>query len=131
MSCGPFRSFHRTAATKRTPDMTITYLFTSATSGLPAHIVGPVIESATTVQIQFTNGMTTRTQTFAGPAPLDHVRFYAVPLPAGRTYVPATTNRFAAPIEWIAGLDHAGHVVACLVPADANKGISPLSACRR
>ena len=120
MGCAPIEGVARTTQTKPgAPDMTITYLSGSATAELPAYIVGPVIEDATTVAIRWSDGTTIRTPTFAAPSPLEHVRFYAA----------ANPPYDISSMEWIAGLDHSGHVVACLAPATATNGISPLSAC--
>jgi hypothetical protein len=131
MGCATLKGVPRTAQTKpAAQDMTITYLSGSATSVLPAYIVGPVVEDATTVVIRLSDGTVIRTPTFAGPSPLEHVRFYAVRLP-DRQVRSATTNPpfHAMPMEWVAGLDQGGHVVACLAPATATNGISPLAAC--
>lgn len=131
MGCATLKGVPRTAQTKpAAQDMTITYLSGSPTSALPAYIVGPVVEDATTVAIRLSDGTTIRTPTFAGPSPLEHVRFYAVQLAGGHLRSPTTTPPFhAAPLQWIAGLDQSGHVVACLAPATATNGTSPLSAC--
>jgi hypothetical protein len=120
MSCGPFAGVGRTRETKATPDMRITFLSGGGSELLPAYITGPVIETATTVEIRLTDGSTLRAPTFAARAPLAHVRFYVLrdPDPTG-----------SAP-QWVAGLDASGKIVACLVPKTATDGISPLSACR-
>ncbi len=132
MGCGTFAGIARTTATKASPDMTITFLSGSATNVLPAYIVGPVIEQATMVEVRFANGETVRTPTFPATHPLDHVRFYAMPLP--RAQVPTTRGLGSpprvAPLQWLAGLDQNEHVVACLAPSSASNGRSPLSACR-
>jgi hypothetical protein len=132
IGCGTFAGVARTTATKASPDMTITFLSSSATRVLPAYIVGPVIEQATMVEVRFANGETVRTPTFAAPHPLDHVRFYATPLP--KDQMPTTRGSGSpprvAPLQWLAGLDQNEHVVACLAPSSASNGGSPLSACR-
>jgi hypothetical protein len=132
MGCGTFAGVARTTATKAGPDMSITFLSGSATKVLPAYIVGPVIEQATMVEVRFANGETLRTPTFAAPHPLDHVRFYATPLP--KDQLPTTRGSWSpprvAPLQWLAGLDENEHVVACLAPSSASNGVSPLSACR-
>jgi hypothetical protein len=100
--------------------MTITYLTSSRSKRLPTYIVGPVVETAATVEIHLKSGGTLHAATFAAPKPLGQIRFYAIPLPgAGIVF----------PVLWIAGLDLHGTVVACLAPATARNGISPLSAC--
>jgi hypothetical protein len=131
MGCATLKGVPRTTQTKpATHDMTITYLSGSATSVLPAYVVGPVVEEATTVAIRLSNGTTIRTPTFAGPSPLEHVRFYAVQLPDSQLRSPTTNPPLhAMPMEWIAGLDQEGNVIACLAPATATNGISPLAAC--
>jgi hypothetical protein len=131
MGCATLKGVPRTAQTKPgAQDMAITYLSGLATSVLPAYIVGPVVEDAMTVAIRLSEGTTIRTPTFAGPSPLEHVRFYAVQLPSGPHRSPTTKPPFRTlPLEWIAGLDQSGHEVACLAPASTTNGISPLSAC--
>lgn len=143
MGCGPFVGVSRTAGTKSSPDMTITYLAGSG-GELPSYIVGPVIESAAEVEIRFANGHTLHIPTFAGPTPLVHINFYATQL---SERVTALGNRRLPPpgkarggtirrkadvvlIKWLAGLDEDGNVVACLAPAKAKDGISPISDCR-
>jgi hypothetical protein len=130
LSCGPFAGISRTGATKPSPDMTITFLSTSDTPELPAYMAGPVIDTASTVEIRLANGQTLTTAAFDAPSPLEHIRFYATPLPVGvaRTAHPGPGQ--LAPISWVAGLDAEGAVVACLAPQTAENGISPTSACR-
>jgi hypothetical protein len=59
-----------------------------------------------------------RAPAFAAPQPLEHVRFFA------------TRAADANHVRFVAGLDAAGALVACLVPETANEGVSPLSDCR-
>jgi hypothetical protein len=110
--------------------MTITYLSGSASKRLPAYIAGPVIDSATTVEIRFTDGHTVRTPAFAAPAPLSHIRFYAAPLPPSEGMIsrprPGTP---LFPLAWVAGLDSHGSIVACLAPSTAKDGISAPTDC--
>ena len=123
LACAPFVGVGRTHRTKQSPDMSITYLDAQG-SPLPNHIVGPVIERAASVIIRLQNGRTLRTRTFPAPAPLQHVRFFVL------NGTPSTAPRPGPDrIKWIAGLDADGRVVACLAPATAHDGISPLSAC--
>ncbi len=124
MDCNAFVGVPRTAATKATPDMPITYLSSSGTAGLPAYIAGPVIESATSIEIRLSDGTNLTTPTFNAPAPLEDVRFYATQLPS------STGRTLSSPISWIAGVATDGTIVACLAPATAHGGISPLDACR-
>lgn len=129
MGCGPFAGVSRTAETKKSPDMTITYL-AGAGGPLPPYIVGPVIEQATEVEIRLTNGQSLSVQTFAGSPPLEHIRFYATELT--EAVAPTESGRGIPEVrpEWIAGRDEQGNIVACLVPLKAKDGISPLSDCR-
>jgi hypothetical protein len=130
MGCSPFAGSPHTAATKATPDMTISYLSGSDTGGRPLYIVGPVIDKASEVEIRFTNGQTIRVPTFSAPAPLEHIRFYAT----GLSDTVISPSPKSAPVslipKWLAGLDTEGNIVACLVPARAKDGISPLADCR-
>jgi hypothetical protein len=127
--CGPFAGVGRTSQTKATPDLTITYLSGSGSKELPAYIAGPVIGSATTVEVRFGNGTTLRAQTFAGPKSLGSVRFYASQLPAGFQDQPRTKTFFRF-VRWVAGFDANGQIVACLAPQAAKDGVSALSGCR-
>jgi hypothetical protein len=130
MGCSPFVGVSRTATTKASPDMAITYLAGSSPDGRPAYIVGPVIDKASEVEIRFTNGQTIRVPTFSAPAPLEHIRFYAT----GLSDSVISPGPKSAPVslvpKWLAGLDKEGDIVACLVPAKAKDGISPLADCR-
>jgi len=119
MGCVPFVGIARTKETKATPDLTITYMSRGGNKRFPAYVAGPVIVRASHVEIRFRDGQVLRVPTFAAPASIGRVRFYATPLPAGE-FVP----------ESVAGLDSDGKVVACLAPATAAAGISPLSACK-
>jgi hypothetical protein len=119
-SCASFVGVARTNETKKTSDMTITYMSGNGYR-LPVWIAGPVIDSASQVEIRFENGKNLRLPTFAAPASLGRVRFYAAPLPTGVS---------PSPPKSIAGLDIDGNVIACLAPATAVDGISPLSACK-
>jgi hypothetical protein len=127
LGCGPFVGVARTPESKASPDMTITFLAGDATEKLPAYIVGPVIEEASVVEVRFGDGDVLRVPTFAGPEPLQHVRFYAAQLPTDIQLTPRTA---AASLRWVAGLDASGNVVACLAPKTAKDGISSVSACR-
>lgn len=81
MSCGPFVGVARTSESNASPEMTITFLAGATTEQLPAHIVGAVIEEASVVEVRFPGGDVLRVPTFAGPEPLQHIRFYAAQLP--------------------------------------------------
>lgn len=126
MNCAPFAGVSRTAETKVSPDMRITYLSGSGPL-LPTYVVGPVIDEAVVVEIRFVSGADLRVPTFDAPAPLEHVRFYATQIPDSEVQ---HGLRGAQAFAWIAGRDRDGKIVACLAPMTATNGISPLSACR-
>lgn len=112
--------------------MTITFLSGTASAELPAYIAGPVIDKASTVEIEFGTGQVLRLPTFGGAASLGHVRFYAAELPAT---IPMPLPRAGTPkersfINTLAGLDSDGNVVACLTPQMTAGGVSPLSDCQ-
>lgn len=115
--------------------MTITFLSGAAGDELPAYIAGPVIDKASTVEIEFATGEVFRLPTFRGSASLRHVRFYAAQLPA-TIPMPQPGQRIQnptqpwPPINTLAGLDSDGNVVACLAPRTAVDGVSPLSDCQ-
>ena len=112
--------------------MTITFLSGAAGSELPAYIAGPVIDKASTVEIEFGTGEVLRLPTFSGPASLGHVRFYAAQLPAtiAMPLPRAGTHKERSFINKLAGLDSDRNVVACLTPRTALDGVSPLSDCQ-
>jgi hypothetical protein len=118
MNCAPFAGVSRTADTKASPDMTITYLSGSGPL-LPTYIAGPVIDKAVEVEIRFTNGEDIRLQTFGAPSPLDHIRFYATQV----------LDNALPRLKWLAGRDRDGKIVACLAPNTAKDGVSPLKDC--
>lgn len=123
MSCAPFKGIARTTETKNTPDMVITFLSGSAPGFLPNYVVGPVIGRASEVEIRFDNGIDLRTSTFDAPEQFGGIRFYATQIP---TSVPSS---LITP-KWVAGLDNAGDIVACVAPRTAKDGISKLSDCK-
>jgi hypothetical protein len=127
MGCGPFAGVSRTAETKASPDMTITFMSGDASPEFPAYIAGPVIDEAAAVEVHFGNGTVMRVPTFAGPESLGHVRFYATQLPANVHDSPRMLLTF---LKSVAGLDANGEVVACLAPQTAKAGISDLADCR-
>jgi hypothetical protein len=128
LSCSPFVGVARTRETKAAPDMTITFLSGTHNPKLPSYVVGPVIERAAEVELHFANGEVLRVPTFGASGPLEHVRFYATQVPA--SWFPSSPPGLVPLFDWIAGLDKAGNVVACLAPATAKDGMSPLSDCR-
>ena len=133
-ACFPFVGVPRTAATKGSSGMTITYLTGAPSDELPAYIAGPVIDKASTVEIKFRTGEVLRLPTFSGEASLARVRFYAAQLPPtipmpvpGQRIDP---ERRFVDIDTLAGLDSDGNVVACLAPRTADDAVSPLSDCQ-
>jgi hypothetical protein len=127
-SCTSFAGVARTNETKATQNMTITYM-SGRGYGLPVWIAGPVIDSASQVEIRFGNGTDLRLSTFAAPASLGRVRFYAAQLPKDVTEASPGPGQIEF-IRSVAGLDNDGNVVACLAPATAVDGISRLSDCK-
>lgn len=125
-SCAPFVGVP-TAETKGSSKMTITFLSGTASGELPAYIAGPVIDKASTVEIEFGTGEVLRLPTFSGAASLGHVRFYATQLPAT---IRMTLQNQRSFINTLAGLDGDGNVVACLSTRTAVDGVSPLSDCQ-
>jgi hypothetical protein len=130
MSCAPLVGFARTPESGAGPDVAITLLAGAGGKKLPDHIVGAVIEEASVVEVRFGDGDVLRVPTFAGPEPLQHVRFYAAQLPTAMRLAPGTFAEFAEFLEWVAGLDANGTVVACSATRTADDGSSPLSDCR-
>ena len=128
MACGPFVGIARKGESKTAPDISVTVSAGDATDKPPVNIWGAVIEPASTVEIRFPEGNVLRVPTFAGPEPLQHVRFYAAQLPANFHMTPDNVSSVFP--SWIAGLDATGNVVACLAPRTAKDGISALSDCR-
>ena len=128
MACSAFVGIARTPESESSPAMPITVGASDATEKLPANIRGAVIEPASAVEIRFPDGNVVRVPTFAGPEPLQHVRFYMAVLPTHFRLTPDNFSRVFP--SWIAGLDASGNVVACLAPRTAKNGISALSDCR-
>lgn len=79
----------------------------SQSPGLPYWGAGPVVDTATEVELSFRNGDLLRVRTYAAPESLGPVRFFATPIPE-------------EPIK-VVGVDDSGGVVACmpLDPASA------------
>jgi hypothetical protein len=130
MSCAPLVGVARTPESSAAPDVTITLLAGAGGNELPAHMVGAVIEEASVVEVRFGDGDVLRVPTFAGPEPLQHVRFYAAQLPTAVRLTPGTADEFAEFLKWVAGLDASGTVVACSAPRTTDDGSSSLSDCR-
>ncbi len=68
-SCAPFVGVP-TVEIEGSSKMTITFLSGAAGTELPAYITGPVIDKASTVEIEFGTGEVLRLPTFSGPASL-------------------------------------------------------------
>jgi hypothetical protein len=126
MSCADIKGVPRSQPSEETP-LPITYLAAQATYLLPAHIAGPVIADAAHVRVYFGNGLTVTTPTFAAPASLDAIRFYAAQIPASVDF-PTPGNLEDRFLKQIVGLDEHDRVVACLTLPPV-RGY-PLSACR-
>jgi len=120
LGCAAFVGVKRTPESKRSADMSITYLASGGSPTFPAYIVGPVIGTATVVEVRLGDGSSLQTETFAAPPSLAGIRFYAMQLPGQNQTRP----------DWVAGYDANGRIVACLAPLTAKDGISPLSDCR-
>ncbi len=126
MSCAPIAGVPRTNQTKPSPDMTITYMAATPTAKLPSYVVGPVVQTAREVEIHFRTGEVIKTPTFAAPATLGDVRFYATEIP--RSTLSSAPDLLA--VGKVIGLAATGdRVVACLVPSTAVDGVSSLSDC--
>ena len=129
LSCAPFVGIARTAHTKASPELTVTWMSSSGGS-LPPYIAGPVIKSATQVEIQFTSGDRIRIRTFPAPEPLTAVRFYASRLPATVVHFLHATRpspqhpEVQPPVKRLTGIDSHGKIVACLVPATNSTALS-------
>jgi hypothetical protein len=108
----------------------ITYMMSGRSPDLPPYIAGPVVGSARTVVVHFSDGEVLRTETFAGPSTFGSIRFYAAPIPD------AVATRYLKPppgpepaFTKIVGLDENNNIVACLRTPMMEGGLQP-SACR-
>jgi hypothetical protein len=125
LTCAPLVGVPRTADTKGSADLTITFLSGAASNLLPAYVVGPVVEEATSVEIRFVNEEVLRVPTFEAPTSIGDVRFYAAQLSR------SAGSRAASRVERLTGFDDAGNVVACLVPRTLDNSGPSLADCRR
>jgi hypothetical protein len=108
----------------------ITYLIGGRSPDLPAYVAGPVVGSARTVVVYFSDGEILRTETFEAPSNFGSIRFYAAPIPdavATRYLKPPPGP--VSPFSKIVGLDENGAIVACLRTPTMEGGMPP-SACR-
>ncbi len=86
---------------------------------LPAHVAGPIVDSAEEVEIHLVGSEVIRTPTFDAPDELGSIRFYAAPLPE--------TDSSGGQVRKLVGIDEDGEVVACqALPFPTG---TPLSAC--
>jgi hypothetical protein len=129
LGCAPFVGIPHPSGRKAAAEMTVTYLSGGGGDGLHGYIAGPVIDAASQVEIHLAGGQVLRLPTFAAPPSVGHVRFYAAPLPAGVSLPRVGPGSLQPLVTSVAGLDSDGNVVACLAPATAIDGVSPLSAC--
>lgn len=114
LACAPVEGVPRTESTKQSAPLAITFLAASSV-GVPAFVLGPVIDTADEVEIHLAGGEVIRTPTFDAPDELGSIRFYA-------------TLVAEFDIQRLVGIGHDGDVVACLVVPMPPNGI-PLSAC--
>jgi hypothetical protein len=129
ISCDSIEGVPRTPESKPYTPHAISFVIGGG-GVLPASIYGPVTDKAEEVDVYFRKGAVLRTPTVAPPSSLGAaVRFYAAPLPASVPRLRPSSRPGEGPLKKLVGLDHNGHVVACLtVPLP--KGGVPLSACR-
>jgi hypothetical protein len=108
----------------------ITYLMSGRSPDLPPYVAGPVVGSARSVLVYFSDGEILRTETFGAPHNFGSIRFYAAPIPdavASRYLKPPPGAGFA--FSKIAGLDDKGNIVACFRTPMMEGGVPP-SACQ-
>jgi len=126
MSCDQIEGVPRTAQSKPYTPHAITFHAGASDDEFPAHIVGPVIDTADEVVIHL-DGTILRTPTFDAPEELGSaIRFYAARLPE-LPHLRGQPPRL--PIRKLVGLAGDGRIVACLVVPMPKVGV-PLSACR-
>jgi hypothetical protein len=108
----------------------ITYLMSGRSPELPPYIAGPVVGTARTVVVYFSDGEILRTETFAAPSNFGSIRFYATQIPD------AVATRYLKPppgpepaFTKIVGLDENDNIVACLRTPVMEGGVPP-SACQ-
>jgi hypothetical protein len=120
----------RSGAAQAPLPLDITYLMGGRSPNLPPYIAGPVVGTARSVVVYFSDGEILRTKTFDVPSNLGSIRFYASPIPD------AIATRYLKPppslepaFTKIVGLDSTGNIVACLRTPMTQGGVAP-SACR-
>lgn len=113
MDCDTITGVPIAANTKPSAPHAISYLMGTGPNGthLPDYITGPVVDTARTVEIRFTDGTTVDVPTIVAPSALrSRIRFYATPLPARHS-----------PVQSVVGLDGRGRVVARLAIPNLNR----------
>jgi hypothetical protein len=97
---------------------------------LPPYVAGPVVGSARTVIVYFSDGEILRTETFEAPSNFGSIRFYAAQISD------AVATRYLKPppgpepaFTKIVGLDENNNIVACLRTPMMEGGVPP-PACR-
>jgi hypothetical protein len=123
MSCASMEGVPQPAGTTGDQPLEITYLMNSGSAELAGYIAGPVVRSASTVEIHLVSGQVIEAPTFSGSPPLDQVAFYAAPLPRSNHSKPGDTSPV---FTKLVGRDQQGRVVACF---GYPYGPMPLSAC--
>jgi hypothetical protein len=108
----------------------ITYLMSGRSPDLPPYVAGPVVGSARTVVVYFSDGEILRAETFGAPSNFGSIRFYAAQIPD------AVATRYLKPppgpvsaFTKIVALDENNNIVACLRTPVMEGGLQP-SACR-
>jgi hypothetical protein len=115
LACAPVEGVPHTESTKQSAPLTITFLAASSV-GVPAFVLGPVIDTADEVEIHLASGEVIRTPTFDAPDELGSIRFYATQVPD-------------FDLQKLIGIGHDEEIVACMVVPTPEGGV-PLSACR-
>jgi hypothetical protein len=128
LACGRIDGVPRTPESKPSTPVAMTYM-ASSSERLPAHIVGPVIETAEEVEVHLADGQVLRAATFEAPDELGSIRFYVARLPDMETPRTGGYGPPRSPIRKLIGFDKNGQIVACLTVPMPEEGV-PLSACR-
>lgn len=123
LSCDQIEGVPRTEHSKPYTPHAITFLAGSSL-GVPAFVVGPVIDTADQVEIHLAGGEIIRTPAFDAPGDLGSIRFYATQVPEP---IRSPGERPDIGVKKLVGFGDDGEIVACLVFPE---GAVPLSACR-
>jgi hypothetical protein len=131
LSCARIYGVPQAPGAAQTPlPLDITYLMNGRSPDLPPYIAGPIVGSAQSVLVYFSDGEILRTETFGAPGNFGSIRFYAAPVPdavASRYLKPPPGTGFA--FSKIVGRDEKGNIVACFRTPMMEGGVPP-SACR-